>query len=68
MEKQILEIVKGKDEYKYVVEITTINSKFEPQVSVKVRSDGDVQAAGNLAHSTFNEIQNKLKAKEQVKI
>ncbi len=38
MEKQILEIIKDRDDFKTVIEIKE-NAKGEPSISVKLRSD-----------------------------
>jgi hypothetical protein len=62
MEKQILEIVKQKDDWKYTVEIKD-NSKGEPAVTVKTRSDATAQEAGDLAIKEYNRIKSELSPK-----
>lgn len=61
MEKQILEIVKGKDEYKFSVEVTNANSKFEPQITVKVRSDENLEETAHLAREVYETELKKLR-------
>ena len=39
MKKEILEIIKQRDEFKYSIEITNANQKGVTQITVKVRSD-----------------------------
>lgn len=46
--EEILRIIKDKDDFKNVVEIKE-NAKGEPSVSVKVRDDGTVKEAVDLA-------------------
>ena len=60
MEKQILEIVKNKDDFANVVEISE-NAKGEVQISVKVRSDSDVNAAGDAALQEYKRLKKELK-------
>jgi len=60
MDKQILEIVKNKDDFANVVEISE-NAKGEVQISVKVRSDSDVKSAGNAALLEYNRLKKELK-------
>ena len=45
MEKEIIEIIKQKDDYAFVVEISE-TAKGDTQISVKVRTDSDVKDAG----------------------
>lgn len=60
MEKEILEIIKQRDEFKYSVEVTNANSKFEPQITVKVRTDEDCKEAAKLAREVYLEELKKL--------
>ena len=60
MEKQVLEIIKQKDDYQNVVEISE-NAKGETQISVKIRRDGDVKSAGDDAVKEYNRIKGELK-------
>jgi len=59
MEKQILEIIKEKDDWKFTVEIKE-NAKGEAQVSVKTRSDGTAKEAGDQALAEYNRIKKEL--------
>ena len=59
MEKQILEIIKDKDDWKFTVEIKE-NAKGEAQVSVKTRSDGTAKEAGDQALAEYNRIKKEL--------
>ena len=59
MEKQILEIVKDKDDFKNVVEIKE-NAKGEPSVSVKIRSDGTSKETVDEAVATYKHAKEEL--------
>jgi hypothetical protein len=59
MEKQILEIIKQKDEFKYSIEISNANQKGFKQVTVKVRSDAPD------AHTEAQKIYNELTGETQ---
>jgi len=59
MDKQILEIIKEKDDWKFTVEIKE-NAKGEAQVSVKTRSDGTAKEAGDQALAEYNRIKKEL--------
>lgn len=58
-EKQILEIVKQKDDYAVSVEISE-NSKQEPCVTIKSRSD-DPEQAVKIAVEKYNSVKESLK-------
>ena len=60
MEKQILEIVKDKDDWKHTVEIKE-NAKGEAVVTVKVRSDISAKDAGEDAIKEYKRIKEDLK-------
>lgn len=60
MEKQILEILKQKDDWKFTVEIKE-NAKGEPAVTVKTRSDTTAKDAGEEAIKEYNRIKGELK-------
>jgi len=60
MEKQLLEILKEKDDWQFTVEIKE-NAKGEAQVSVKTRSDGTAKDAGNEALAEYNRIKKELR-------
>lgn len=60
MEKQILEIIKDKDDWKHTVEIKE-NAKGEAVVTVKVRSDISATDAGEQAIKEYNRIKKELK-------
>jgi hypothetical protein len=62
MEESILKIVKAKDDWKYTVEIKD-NSKGEPAVTVKTRSDATAKEAGDLAIEEYNRIRTALAPK-----
>ena len=62
MEKQILEIIKGKDDYKNVVEIKE-TAKGDPIVSVKVRGDGTTEEVGNEAIKEYKRAKQELAKK-----
>jgi len=59
MEKQVLEIIKDKDDWKFTVEIKE-NAKGEPQISIKTRSDGSVVEAGNDALAEYHRVKQEL--------
>lgn len=59
MDKQILEIVKDKDDFKNVVEIKE-NAKGEPSVSVKVRSDGTANETVDAAIVAYKHAKEEL--------
>jgi len=59
MEKQVLEIIKDKDDWKFTVEIKE-NAKGEAQVSVKTRSDGSAKEAGELALAEYKRVREEL--------
>ena len=65
MDKQILEIVKDKDDFAHVVEIKE-NAKGEPQISVKSRSDLSAKEAGDSALTEYKRIREEI-LKEQNK-
>ena len=60
MEKQILEIIKDKDDWKHTVEIKE-NAKGEAVVTVKVRSDISAKDAGEDAIKEYKRIKEDLK-------
>ncbi len=60
MDKEILEIVKQKDDYAFVVEISE-TAKGDTQISVKVRSDSDVKEAGEKAQAEYLRLKGELK-------
>lgn len=60
MEKQILEIIKQHDDWEYSVEIKD-NAKGEPQVTIKARSDGKIEYAGQKALAEYKRIHAELK-------
>ncbi len=62
MEKQILEIIKQKDDWKFTVEIKE-NSKGEPAITVKTRSDETAKSAGEEAIAEYNRLKEKLTPK-----
>ena len=59
MEKQILEIIKQKDDWKFTVEIKD-NAKGEPAITIKTRSDSGVKDAGDEAIKEYNRIKKEL--------
>ncbi len=59
MEKQILEIVKDKDDFKNVVEIKE-NAKGEPSVSVKIRSDATAKDTVDSAIEAYRHAKEQL--------
>ncbi len=59
MDKQILEIVKDKDDFKNVVEIKE-NAKGEPSVSVKIRSDGTAKETVDTAIEAYRHAKEQL--------
>ena len=59
MEKQVLEILKEKDDWKFTVEIKE-NAKGEAQVSVKARSDGSAKYAGDEALREYERIRTHI--------
>jgi len=59
MEKQVLEILKEKDDWKFTVEIKE-NAKGEAQVSVKIRSDGTAKEAGEEAMAEYKRVKKEL--------
>ena len=63
MEKQILEILKQKDDWKFTVEIKE-NAKGEAQVFVKTRSDRTAKEAGDEALKEYNRIKKELQEAE----
>lgn len=62
MEKQILEIVKGKDDYAFKVEIKE-NAKGELSVAVTVRSDVSAKAASDEAIRSYKATVKELEKK-----
>ena len=60
MEKQILEIIKQKDDWRFTVEIKD-NSKGEPAVTVKARSDADAKSAGEEALKEYRRVKQEIK-------
>lgn len=60
MEKQILEIVKGHDDWRHTVEIKD-NAKGEPQVTVKSRADESAKFAGTAALAEYKRVHIELK-------
>jgi hypothetical protein len=59
MEKQILEIIKAKDDWKCTVEIKD-NSKGEPAITVKTRSDETAKSAGTEALEEYNRLKKEI--------
>lgn len=59
MEKQILEIIKQKDDWKFTVEIKE-NAKGEPVVMVKTRSDETAKDAGEEAIKEYKRVKSEL--------
>lgn len=59
MEKQILEIIKQKDDWKFSIEIKE-NAKGEPSVTVKTRSDSTAKDAGDEAIKEYNRIKKEI--------
>ncbi len=59
MDKQILEIIKDKDDFQHVVEIKE-NAKGEPTVSVKVRSDASAATTVDNAVAAYKYAKEKL--------
>ncbi len=66
MEKQILEIIKQKDDWKNTVEIKD-NAKGEPSITVKTRSDESAEDAGEKALTEYNRLKDKLNKVEEPK-
>jgi len=60
MEKEILEIIKQKDDFAFVVEISE-TAKGEPKISVKVRSDVNVTEASEQALKEYRRLKEELK-------
>ena len=58
-EKSILEIIKQKDDWKFTVDIKD-NSKGEPSVTIKTRSDTTAKDAGDEALKEYRRIRNEL--------
>jgi len=59
MEKQVLEILKEKDDWKFTVEIKE-NAKGGAQISVKTRSDGSAKEAGDEALREYERIKTHI--------
>ncbi len=59
MEKQVLEIIKDKDDWKFTVEIKE-SAKGEVQISIKTRSDDTAKEAGDQALVEYNRIKKEL--------
>jgi len=66
MTKEILEIIKQKDDWKYTVEIKE-NAKGEPAVTIKTRSDSTAKDAGDEAIQEYNRIKEELAKVPEVK-
>ncbi len=60
MDREVLEIVKQKDDYRVSIEISE-NAKQEPQVTVKVRGDGSAEQAGKEAIAEYKRIREEMK-------
>jgi len=60
MDKEILEIIKQKDDFAFVVEISE-TAKGDTQISVKVRTDSDVKEAGKKAQEEYLRLKKELK-------
>ena len=60
MEKEIIEIIKQKDDFAFVVEISE-TAKGDTQISVKVRTDSDVKDAGVKAQAEYLRLKGELK-------
>ena len=58
--KQILEVIKSKDDWKFTVEIKE-NAKGEPAITIKTRSDSTAKEAGDEALEEYNRLNKKLK-------
>lgn len=59
MEKQVLEIIKQKDDWKFSVEIKE-NAKGEPSITVKARSDDTAKETGDEALAEYNRLKKEL--------
>ena len=59
-DKQVLEIIKQKDDWKFSVEIKE-NAKGEPAITVKTKSDGTAKDAGDEALKEYNRLRKELK-------
>lgn len=59
MTKDTLEIIKQKDDYEFSVEIKE-NSKGEPTISVKVKSDESPKATGDKALAEYRRLKQEL--------
>lgn len=57
--KDTLEIIKSKDDWKFSVEIKE-NSKGEPAITVKTKSDDNAKNAGDEALKEYNRIKKEL--------
>lgn len=62
-EKSILEIIKGKDDWKFTIEIKD-NAKGEPAVTVKARSDTNAKDAGEEALKEYRRVHKELKKED----
>lgn len=60
MSKEIIEIIKSHDEWKFTAEIKE-NAKGEPQISVKARSDESCKDAGQIALDEYNRLLKEIK-------
>lgn len=63
MEKQVLEIIKEKDDYKISVEISE-NSKQEPSITIKVRTDGTTKEAVDEALKEYRRAKQELSSSD----
>ena len=59
MTSETLEIIKQKDDWKFSIEIHE-NSKGEPSVTIKTRSDESPEEAGKLALTEYNRLKAEL--------
>jgi hypothetical protein len=63
MTTDTIEIVKTRDDWKFVAEVKN-NAKGEPQVSVKARSDASAKEAGDEALTEYRRLCKELDVKE----
>lgn len=62
-DESVLRIFKDKEDWKWSVEIKD-NSKGEPAVTVKARSDTDVKDAGEEALKEYRRVHKELKVED----
>ncbi len=55
MDKQILEIIKKPDEWKYSIEVSNDNKDSEVKLIIKCRTNGSAQEAVDEAKKCFDE-------------